>query len=174
MIKETWEAAKKFKNLFEKMEKLNEDIQHLQAIGESTVKAIELTNVAIHLQQMIGSLQNDLRALELHNRELEDEVSKLRHFEIEKDQYVPFQFATGAFAYRSNHPLTNTSGDATYYYLCANCYHQGKKSILQPAEVVDSHRTLRCHSCSSLILSEYIESTILVARSRDRIDLSGY
>lgn len=176
MIKEAFNTAKTIKNAFDKIEQLNDDIQHLQALGEATTKSMELTQVAIKLQQMIISLQKDLRALETENRELEDLVSQLSKFEIEKDQYSPFQFTTGAFVYRSNEGITNANGEVVFHYLCANCYNQGKKSILQPSPVEGYFEMLCCHHCHAKIQMKRIETdnTVIFTRSRSRRWTDGY
>ena len=175
MLKETIDAAKLIKNAFDTVSKLNDDITKLKELGESNVKAVELTQIAINLQQLVISLQKDLWALQIENRALEDQISKVREFEIEKMVYSPFQFATGAVVYRSNKSITNANGEAVFHYLCADCYNQGKKSILQPAEIVNSYKTMKCHCCSSVILYERIENESFIATTgRRRIDWSGY
>ncbi|MDG4948455.1 hypothetical protein NYR72_07930 [Actinobacillus equuli subsp. haemolyticus] len=166
MLKETIETAKLIKNAFDTVGKLNDDITRLKELGESNIKAVELTQIAINLQQLIISLQKDLWALQVENRELEEQLSKTREFEIEKDQYIPFQFSTGAFVYRSNKGITNANGETVFYYLCSNCFNQGKKSVLQPSPIEGYFEMLTCHHCSAKYQYKRIEMEATVVRTR--------
>ncbi|QLB15871.1 hypothetical protein A6B39_10630 [Mannheimia granulomatis] len=159
MLKETIETAKLIKNAFDTVGKLNDDITKLKELGESNVKTVELTQIAINLQQLIISLQKDLWALQIENKELEEQINKAHEFEVEKSQYVPFQFPTGAFVYRSSEGITNENSETAFHYLCANCYSQQKKSILQPAGITNGHHSMKCNNCPSVILYKPVKSS---------------
>lgn len=166
MLKEAYETAKTLKNAFETIAKLKQDIEHLKAIGETNSKTLEVTQIAIQLQGLVLSLQSDLLALQSSKANLEAEISQLRKFEVEKDQYSPFQFATGTFVYRSNKGITNERGEMAYHYLCANCFNQGKKSVLQPSPIEGYFEILTCHHCSAKYQYKRIEMTSALTRTR--------
>ena len=174
MFKEAIEAAKLIKNAFDTAEKLKDDIDRLKELGESNMKAMELAQIAINLQNLVFSLQRNLWTLETNHRRLEDKIRQYETFEVEKDKYAPHQCASGAVVYRPIQPIHDAEGNVIVHYLCANCYEQHKKSILQPGEIVDSHRTLRCHCCSSVVLYERIECLVETIGSRQAIDWSDY
>nr|DAY14078.1 MAG TPA: putative zinc-ribbon domain protein [Caudoviricetes sp.] len=133
------------------------------------------TNMIVFFHFNLPSLlQLDLRTLQFNHRDLEEKIRHYEQFDVEKDQYSLHQFATGAVVYRPKQPATKVDGDSFYYYLCANCYEQSKKSILQPAEIVNNHRTMKCHCCSSVILYEYIEWTGPISIGKRRRDWDGY
>lgn len=166
MLKEAYETAKTLKNAFETIGKLKQDIEHLKAIGETSSKTLEVTQIAIQLQGLVLSLQSDLLALQSSKANLEAEISQLRKFEVEKDQYSPFQFATGAFVYRSNKSIANEHGETVFHYLCANCFNQGKKSVLQPSQMEGCFEMLSCHHCSAKYQYKRIEMAAAVIRTR--------
>lgn len=175
MIKEAIDIAKTFKNAFDKVEKLKEDIDHLKAITENHTKTMEVTQVAIQLQGLVFSLQDDLLTLQRSKADLEAEISHLRKFEIEKNQYSPFQFPTGAFVYRSNEGIANTNGEIVSHYLCANCFNAGRKSILQPSAVEGYFEMLSCHHCHAKIQVKRIETkSVIGVRSPRRRLTDGY
>ena len=174
MLKETIETAKTIKNAWDKTKQLESNLTHLRELNETSVKTLEIVQMAIELQQLVTSLQLDLRTLQFNHRDLEEKIRHYEQFDVEKDQYSLHQFATGAVVYRPKQPATKVDGDSFYYYLCANCYEQSKKSILQPAEIVNNHRTMKCHCCASVILYEYIEWTGPISIGKCRRDWDGY
>ncbi|MDU8925446.1 hypothetical protein RYD26_11120 [Pasteurellaceae bacterium LIM206] len=174
MFKETIETAKTIKEAWDKTKQLEDNLNHLRELNETSAKTLQIAKMTIELQQLVTSLQLDLRTLKFNHRDLEDKVRQYEKFEMEKDKYSPYQFASGAVVYRPNQAVTNSDGNPLNYYLCAHCYEQSKKSILQPGEIVDSHRTLRCHCCSSVVLYERIECLVETIESRHAIDWSNY
>ncbi|MDE3974488.1 hypothetical protein NUS65_03895, partial [Glaesserella parasuis] len=174
MIKDVYESAKTIKNALETVGKLKDDIEHLKAIGETSAKTLEVTQIAIQLQGLVLSLQSDLLTLQSSKADLEAEISQLRKFKVEKDQYSPFQFSTGAFVYRSNQCFTNANGEIVFHYLCANCFNQGKKSILQPSPIEGYFEMLSCHHCLAKIQYKRIEMECAVVRHRSSRWSDGY
>lgn len=174
MFKETIETAKTIKEAWDKTKQLEDNLNHLRELNETSAKTLEIAKMTIELQQLVTSLQLDLRTLKFNHRDLEEKIRQYEKFEMEKDKYSPYQFASGAVVYRPKQPVANSDGDTFSYYLCAHCYEQSKKSILQPGEIVDSYRTLRCHCCSSVILYERIECLVETIESRHAIDWGGY
>ncbi|MFZ7230935.1 hypothetical protein ACLSZN_02480 [Avibacterium avium] len=168
MLKEAYETAKTIKNALDTVGKLKQDIEHLKAIGETSSKTLEVTQIAIQLQGLVLSLQSDLLTLQSAKADLEAEISQLRKFEIEKDEYSPFQFPTGAFVYRSNKGIANANGEIVFHYLCANCFNAGRKSILQPSAVEGYFEMLTCHHCSAKYQYKRIEMAAAVVRTRSR------
>ena len=168
MFKETIETAKTIKEAWDKTKQLEDNLNHLRELNETSAKTLEIAKMTIELQQLVTSLQLDLRTLKFNHRDLEDKIRQYEKFEIEKDKYSPHQFSSGAVVYRPNQPVANSDGNPLNYY------EQSKKSILQPGEIVDSHRTLRCHCCSSVVLYERIECLVETIGSRHAIDWSDY
>lgn len=169
MFKETIETAKTIKEAWDKTKQLEDNLNHLRELNETSAKTLEIAKMTIELQQLVTSLQLDLRTLKFNHRDLEDKIRQYEKFEMEKDKYSPYQFASGAVVYRPNQAVTNSDGNPLNYYLCAHCYEQSKKSILQPGEIVEGYKTFKCHCCASVILYEYIEwsGPISISRHHD-------
>ncbi len=159
MFKDAIDTAKTIKDAWDKSKQLESNLNHLIQLNETSAKTLEIAQMTIELQQLVMSLQLDLRALQLNHRDLEDKIRQYEKFEVEKDQYSPFQFSTGAFVYRSNNSFTNANGEPVFHYLCANCYNQGKKSILQPSQIEGQ---FECHHCLAKIQSKRKKASIMV------------
>ena len=97
-------------------------------------KAIELQREIIAAQSCALAAQTDQLALLERKRELEKEVADLKAWEAEKEKYElanvrPQNHPSGtAFAYALKEAAGATEPK---HFLCANCYQQGQKSILQ-------------------------------------------
>jgi hypothetical protein len=82
-------------------------------------------------------------------RELEQEIVQMKNWEGEKQRYEFKELATGVTAYVVKEAMRGTEPE---HQICANCYQQGKKSILQ-AEFwpVGRASVLVCHGCGSVL-----------------------
>lgn len=79
--------------------------------------------------------------------QLEQEVTRLKAFETEKDRYAMQKIGEYSFAYALK---PEAAGDEPPHYICANCYANSQKSILQRSKTTDSHNyTLNCPRCKS-------------------------
>ncbi|WP_077465880.1 hypothetical protein [Rodentibacter sp. Ppn85] len=159
MFKETIETAKTIKEAWDKTKQLEDNLNHLRELNETSAKTLEIAKMTIELQQLVTSLQLDLRTLKFNHRDLEEKIRQYEKFEMEKDKYSPYQFSSGAVVYRPNQPVDNSDGNALNYYLCAHCYEQSKRSILQPAGITNGHHSMKCNNCSSIVLYKPVKSS---------------
>lgn len=120
-----------------------------------TTKVVELNGVLLGLQGQLNSAHAEHTTLTSRIRDLESEVTQFKNWEEEKERYQLHQFQTGTLAYRIKPAM---QGSEPAHDLCANCYQNGVKSILQACE--DGwYKALKCHRCDSLIRTEKIPDT---------------
>jgi hypothetical protein len=91
---------------------------------------IELQSEIIELQSKIAGIQFDYQILLESNEALKKKLVAYERWEQESARYSLNEIEPGIFAYRmkSNDP----SGEPEHW-LCAACYQDRQKSILQPA-----------------------------------------
>jgi hypothetical protein len=85
---------------------------------------------------------------------LEKEMAALKAWGAEKERYELADVGDGTFAYALKPSMRGTEPP---HYLCAHCYQQGKKAILQHMETHGMGDLLTCPSCKtkSLISRSY-------------------
>lgn len=119
----------------------------LNTLAEVNGKAVELQGVILEAQDSAMKAQVAQTELIEQIRNLEREVDNLRSWEKEKANYVLSEIHPGSFVYRYS---VNSNGAQPIHDLCALCFNDGKKSILQ-AGVKGMVKTSLCHRCSSEI-----------------------
>lgn len=104
-------------------------------------KLRELDTVILSLTSQLLSIQKDQSALLRIKDDIEKELLDLKEWNVEKSRYELKKLETGVFVYS---PKQNIASSVPDHWLCANCYNDNKKSILQPMNVrmVDA-----CHFC---------------------------
>lgn len=106
------------------------------------------------LDQLIAA-QTEHLALLGEKADLEAEILKLHDWAHEKQRYQLHQTPAGSFVYRLKPGM---EGGEPPHDLCANCYQQGIKSILQACE--DGwYKALKCHRCGSVMRTEKIQDS---------------
>ncbi|MBB6155232.1 RNA polymerase-binding transcription factor DksA [Pseudomonas sp. JAI115] len=95
------------------------------------------------LHQQLTSDHLAFSRLQLENEELEVELADTRDWEVEEKNYTLHRLKTGSYVYCRVTPTHNAISD---YYLCATCFMNKVKSILQPV-----HKAFECHVCNSSI-----------------------
>jgi len=104
-------------------------------------------SVAIELQEKILAAQAQQAALIEHVGNLEKEVADLKAWDADKQRYKLTDIGDGLLTYALKEGME--SGELPHH-LCANCYQDGKKSIMQ-TEYRNPGRAhvLVCHRCGS-------------------------
>jgi hypothetical protein len=105
--------------------------------------------VAIELQEKILGAQSAQASLLERVDKLEKEVIDLKAWDAEKENYELNSIGDGVFAYAEKETMRGTE---PAHYLCANCFTEGQKSILQK-EITDVGRwtVLVCPKCATEI-----------------------
>ena len=96
--------------------------------------------------------QEDQFALLNQVRELEGQIAEMEDWEAERQRYELKAVHSGAFAYVVKPEVQGTEPP---HWLCAACFHNRKKSILQKAGRApnDAHsRVWKCPNCKSEVM----------------------
>lgn len=117
-------------------------------------KQFELQSAAIDLQASVFAVNEERTALLDRNRELEAEIARLKNWEAEKQRYELCQTSSiGNFAYRTKPEMR---GLEPSHYLCASCFTDGKKSVLQAKpELRQRLRVFGCPRCHAEVTVQY-------------------
>lgn len=119
------------------------------------LKAVELVAQIISAQQSALSAQTAQSELVDRERELKNRIMELENWDSEKAKYQLSEIATGVFAYTTKPGMEEGSPP---HKICANCYQQRRKSILQAfsrrvANGINTH--LVCNSCSADLIVKF-------------------
>ncbi len=110
-------------------------------------KVIELQSVILAAQQSAMTAQGEQLALLNDKRDLEQHVAELEKWEGEKARYKLSEVGPGNFAYTLKFDADTAD---PFHMLCASCYNQGRKEIIQRRpRVVVSYWAYVCARCKS-------------------------
>lgn len=137
-----------FGSLAKTVAKVGNIVQRLvNTIKEAEAKkvAIELSNFIIALQSEILSIQSEHNKLLYIKNDLEKKLIEHENWDTEKSQYELKKVTPGVFVYshKPNDDLAEPD-----HWLCANCFNNGKKSIIQPNPRSTSYWI--CPKCETL------------------------
>ncbi len=126
------------------------------------VKAdVAVNDRVLAIQSLLFDLQNKLiaanatqTALTDRVRELEEEIRRGKQWAEEKANYALHEAAPGTFVYVHK---SVGDGGAGAHWLCANCFENGKKSILQAGGYKASRYIHVCQACKSEFIGKWIE-----------------
>jgi hypothetical protein len=115
-------------------------------------KIIELNGEVISAQAGALAAQTDQFALLERIRNLESQVAQLETWNAEAQTYQLKDVAkygrTGQFAYA---PKEGTHLSEPPHLLCAECYNNRHKSVLQQEETIDRREMLTCNHCKNIL-----------------------
>jgi hypothetical protein len=115
-------------------------------------KVIELQQVIMSAQSSALAAQEDQFALVERVRELERQIAEMEDWGAERQRYELQAVHRGAFAYVVK---SDVQGTEPPHWLCAACFGNRKKSILQKGGKApnDPHsRVWKCPSCASEVM----------------------
>jgi hypothetical protein len=124
-------------------------------------RAIELQSIILNLQGLTSDLQFRIISLQDENMSLKDAIrgyeAQIKQHEEWKEtegRYKLKEVGRGSFAYVYQQP---TEADATpTHYLCATCFENEKKSILQRTGPVGSGVSFVCPVCKNSVIVKNI------------------
>jgi hypothetical protein len=100
----------------------------------------------IELQKKLLAAQADQAQLIETVSQLKKRVAYFEAWETEKERYQLTEIGSCNFAYSLKKSM---SGAEPPHYLCANCYHQSKKSILHYMKMGGGGHLLTCDCCGA-------------------------
>ena len=125
----------------------------LKTMSEVQGKVIELQQVILAAQSdaMTANAQQYAAADEL--RKLKEELSRTKHWETEKTRYALFETDRHGLvvALRKSQAVVGEPA----HFLCAHCFDNGKKAILNNMRSPDHFTVWLCPSCKTQIPTGY-------------------
>lgn len=100
----------------------------LKIDAEVSSKMIQLHSEIVSAQASASAAYADHLSVLHRIRELEEEIARVKAWETEKQRYQLVQVNNGAFAYALK---SDSKGTEPPHWICAKCYEDGKRSILQ-------------------------------------------
>lgn len=118
----------------------------LKTMAEVQTKVIELQSVIMAAQGAAMSAHADLISAQQQIEALEKELASLRGWEAEKNRYRLTAIDKEVFAYVVKPEVQNGE---PLHWLCANCFVQDQKSILQLISEGNGLRRYQCPRCKT-------------------------
>ena len=152
---EFWDTIKTAADVMKSLLSLSEQRRSRPAPDEAVetlhAKIVEMNGIILSVQSSALKAQAEQSALVERERKLKERLLKFENWETEKSRYELHQMGDGGFAYRLR-PEEIEKGEPPYY-ICANCYEDRKKSILQFSGYKNGLRRSTCPSCKSDVMS---------------------
>lgn len=128
--------------------KLVTEIAGASEAAQRNAQLIQFQNALIGLNSILASVQQDNATLTQQKRDAEEELKRMKDWETEKKRYKMVAAHQGSFVFALKREMSN--GESPHY-LCANCFKQGKPSILNDLAVnkSDSWHSWVCPNCPS-------------------------
>lgn len=117
MVAEIYAGVGAFKAMFDMAKALKD-------INDAAVR----NGAVIELQQQILGAQVEQAALLDRVGYLEKEMTRFETWDAEKQRYVMKEVESGSIAYALK---ADTANAEPAHWICAGCYHSGRKSVLQ-------------------------------------------
>lgn len=120
---------------------------------------------------LLEAQKEQLALLNAH-AECEKELTRYKTFECEKDKYVLKELSPHSYAY-AKQPV---EGEVEApHHLCASCFQDAKKSILQFSAREVHWDTLKCPKCGSQVrVPNDVKPTIMIAGTQRDWGPAGY
>lgn len=119
------------------------DLRDTQAVQ---AKVIDLNREIMSAQNSALAAYADQATLLEKIRSLESRVADLEAWEREKDRYKLKDFGCSTFAYALKPGMENGE---PFHRICANCYQQRRKSILQSHGHYSGREKVTCDGCKA-------------------------
>jgi hypothetical protein len=127
-------------------------ISELKVGAEVQGKVIDLQREIMAAQSSALAAQSDQFTLLHQIRELEQRIREIEGWEREKHRYVLVKLYQGSLAYIVKE---ESRGSEPRHYICAACYQEGKKSILQGFTSGYGEHVLTCPRCNTKVTHSY-------------------
>lgn len=134
----------------------------------------DLHDKVINLNKLILDLQDSVASLQAENAALKKQVIEHEDLQHDFEKYCLKELVTGVLVYGLKATVASAE---PVHYLCAHCFTQSKKSILQLKREAISGDIYRCHTCGSEICDHSKKqdpSPVIVPVRRSSIDWKGY
>lgn len=136
---ETVQAGKELLDGVKTLTNLDGEITDKRQLTDLLALASSSYTKVLEVQSLCLELEKEKEALLQENL-------KLKNWQQEKANYELHALAENAWVYKAN-----MDTDKPSHYLCASCYQNNVKSILQADGFIGFDRKLICHNCSHYV-----------------------
>jgi hypothetical protein len=141
-------------------------VSALTTDANTKLATIDLMQTILAAQQHALASQEAQAALMKRITELESRLAERDSWDTERSRYILTEFSTGVQAYTLKPEFT---ADGPAERLCANCFDQGRRSLLQTYSRHSGGEAVQCQRCDAKMnLSSFAQRRIV--RDRDRYD----
>jgi hypothetical protein len=112
-------------------------------------KAIELQSQILALQSTIFGIQSKNQELLDEKSQLEQKLVKMKNWKAQAQKYTLIEIASGVFAYAIKE---SEQGSQPMHWICAHCYENQQKSILQRGKAEYTGTIYSCPNCKTEII----------------------
>ena len=127
-------------------------MSEMKSMTDVQGKVIELQQAILAAQSSAMTANSEQFAALEELRILRAELDRSKGWELEKKRFSLFQ-ATGGVAYALRESQKNESEPP--HYLCANCFDQGRKSIINNHQGVTGFTSWLCPTCKAQFSTGY-------------------
>jgi rubrerythrin len=124
----------------------------IKTMSEVQAKAIELQQIILSAQSSALTAQSDQFTLLQEIRDLKEEVARVKAWDEEKQRYALVAPFSGAIAYALK---KESAGAEPAHWICASCYENGRKSILNGTRNAAGWTIVLCPVCKSHLDSNH-------------------
>ena len=147
-------------------------VRSLKSEADINQAVIEVQRILLDAQS--AAVDDKSRQIELLNRisDLEARLAKAEEWESEKRRYRLTEFSTGRFAF----VLVEDLGEGEpHHKLCAKCFTEKRKSILQTVRKHSGGESVYCQHCTQeMVLTEFPPDPVISVRRDRYIELEDY
>lgn len=134
--------------------------------GEIKEKVIAINDALLETQQRMFDVQASHAEMVEKLRTLQAQLLTLQSWSQEKERYQLHRTDAGGFLYRLKPTETGTEPE---HDICAQCYENNIKSILQSAPMANWYQVLVCHRCNSSVQIKRVPAPSTTARRVSRV-----
>jgi hypothetical protein len=124
----------------------------LRDSGKLLENSIDLNQKILSVQAALYEAQSEQATLVRTIRELEEEIANMKAWDAEKERYELKEVAARTFAYALK---PDASGSEPSHLICATCYQQNQKSILQGSQWYGGGWVHKCPLCKTQITTDF-------------------
>lgn len=128
-------------------------IHQLVTSAEVKAKVIELQDSIFSAQQNALTAQSEQFTMIQRIRDLEEEIARIKAWEEQKKRYKlvnPWGGPALVYAFKES-----CKGAENPHWICAKCYDDGRRTVLQPRQAAKGWMNLVCATCKSEIHTGY-------------------
>ena len=129
---------------------ITKSVLELKPISEIQAKVVELQNIILSAQTSAFEANAHQTAMIEEIRHLKEEITRIKAWEEEKQRYKLVSPWPGTVLYALKEKC---SASEPPHWVCAKCYEDGRKSILNPQKKIttkgQSYLVISCPTCKS-------------------------